>query len=134
MYVVECSAQSNQCPALIASVGSALCWKMASLDPEADGLFQPPESLKVQAHVKSLQEYDQLYKESINEPESFWRRVYDQFFWKSPPTGAFLDYNFDVRKGPISIKWMAGAQTNICYNTLDRNVEKGLGDKIAFYW
>ncbi|KAK7100570.1 acetyl-coenzyme A synthetase, cytoplasmic-like [Littorina saxatilis] len=107
---------------------------MAASPPEADEIFQPPASLQAEAHVKSFKEYEELYQESINDPETFWRRVYDGFYWKSPPTGPFLDYNFDVRKGPISIKWMAGAQTNICYNALDRNVEKGLGNKIAFYW
>ncbi|KAK7479843.1 hypothetical protein BaRGS_00028923 [Batillaria attramentaria] len=107
---------------------------MASAEHGDVEVFQPPSTLQANAHVKSMQEYEQLYKESIDNPESFWRRVYDQFYWKSPPTGAFVDYNFDVRKGPISIKWMAGAQTNICYNVLDRNVQKGLGDKVAFYW
>merc|ERR1719369_1007169 len=43
-------------------------------------------------------------------------------------------YNFDIGKGPIKIEWMVGAQTNICHNALDRNVENGNGDKIAFYW
>ena len=37
-------------------------------------------------------------------------------------------------KGPVKIEWMVGAQTNICYNALDRNVEAGHGDRVAFYW
>ena len=45
-----------------------------------------------------------------------------------------MRYNFDLRKGPIKIEWMVGSKTNICYNALDRNVEAGLGDKIAFHW
>ena len=45
-----------------------------------------------------------------------------------------MKYNFDTRKGPIKIEWMVGAKTNICYNALDRNVEAGHGDKIAFHW
>lgn len=31
-------------------------------------------------------------------------------------------------------QWFKGGITNICYNCLDRNVEAGLGDKIALYW
>ncbi|KAL8576516.1 Acetyl-coenzyme A synthetase, cytoplasmic [Nucella lapillus] len=99
-----------------------------------DEVFNPPESLRKNAHVKSLEKYRELYETSINDPKTFWEPIYKEFYWKSPPTGDFLEYNFDVRKGPISIKWMAGAKTNICYNVLDRNVEKGLGNKIAFYW
>ena len=37
-------------------------------------------------------------------------------------------------KGPVSIEWFSGAETNIAYNCLDRHVEAGKGDKIAMYW
>ncbi len=43
-------------------------------------------------------------------------------------------YNFDVRKGPVKIEWFVGAETNITYNALDRHVEAGNGDRVAFYW
>ena len=39
-----------------------------------------------------------------------------------------------MRKGPINISWFDGGVTNICYNALDRHVEAGNGDKVAFYW
>ena len=45
-----------------------------------------------------------------------------------------MRYNFDLRKGPIKIEWMVGAKTNICYNALDRNIDNGHGDKVAFHW
>ncbi len=37
-------------------------------------------------------------------------------------------------KGPVSIQWFKGAETNIAYNCLDRHVKAGNGDKIAMYW
>ena len=37
-------------------------------------------------------------------------------------------------KGPVSIEWFKGAETNIAYNCLDRHVKAGNGDKIAMYW
>ena len=43
-------------------------------------------------------------------------------------------FNFDVRKGPVKIEWFVGAETNLSYNCLDRHVEEGHGDRIAFYW
>ncbi|XP_064624567.1 acetyl-coenzyme A synthetase, cytoplasmic-like isoform X2 [Lineus longissimus] len=106
---------------------------------EVDGfrgneLFPPTPRLKGEAHVSSMEQYKEMYRESKEEPEVFWRKIADQFFWKSAPTGKFLEYNFNVENGPISIKWMQGAVTNICYNTLDRHVENGKGDKVAFYW
>ena len=45
-----------------------------------------------------------------------------------------MKYNFDLKKARIKIEWMKGAKTNISYNCLDRNVENGHGDKVAFHW
>ncbi len=65
----------------------------------------------------------------------FWADVAQEFYWKKPPSGPMLQYNFDVNKGSIYIKFMEGAKTNICYNVLDRNVhERNLGEKVAYYW
>lgn len=96
--------------------------------------FEPPISMQENAHIKNMAEYQKMYDQSIHDPEAFWGGISEQFHWESPPTGPFVKYNFDVRKGSIFIKWMEGAKTNICYNMLDRNVNKGLGNKIAFYW
>uniref|UniRef100_A0A9J7Y196 Acetyl-coenzyme A synthetase n=1 Tax=Cyprinus carpio carpio TaxID=630221 RepID=A0A9J7Y196_CYPCA len=65
----------------------------------------------------------------------FWADVAQEFYWKKPPSGQMLQFNFDVNKGNIYIKFMEGAKTNICYNVLDRNVhERNLGEKVAYYW
>jgi hypothetical protein len=45
-----------------------------------------------------------------------------------------MEYNFDVRTGPINVSWFKGGTTNLCYNCLDRNIEKGLGDSVCFIW
>ena len=37
-------------------------------------------------------------------------------------------------KGPVSIQWFKGAETNLAYNCLDRHVKADNGDKIAMYW
>ncbi|KAG5677026.1 hypothetical protein PVAND_006813 [Polypedilum vanderplanki] len=98
-------------------------------------IFQPDPKLSRSSYVSSLQQYNELYKESIEHPEKFWGNIAKQFHWETPADPKnFLSYNFDISKGPISIKWMEGASTNICYNLLDRNIKNGHGDKIAFYW
>ncbi|XP_030629309.1 acyl-CoA synthetase short chain family member 2 like [Chanos chanos] len=98
-------------------------------------IYQPPEDILKDAHVPSFSSYLALYKKSIENPEEFWGDVAQEFYWKSPPSGQMLQYNFDVSKGKIYIKFMEGAKTNMCYNVLDRNVlEKNLGDKVAYYW
>jgi len=101
-----------------------------------DGLvFQPPKDTQKGAHCSSMEQYRQLYERSVQDPEGFWGEIAKEFYFKKLPSpGNFLSYNFDARKGAISIKWMEGAITNVCYNMLDRNVNNGLGDRVAFYW
>lgn len=108
---------------------------MADAQDNSGGLLFPPvERIQKEAHVSTFKQYEDMYKQSVDDPETFWKEIAKQFYWKTEPTGKFFDYNFDCRKGPIFIKWMEGATTNICYNALDRNIERGLGSKIAFYW
>ncbi|CDQ80127.1 unnamed protein product [Oncorhynchus mykiss] len=102
--------------------------------PKED-VFHAGGDLKKDAHVPNFEKYKELYLKSIEHPDEFWGDIANDFYWKSKHTGQFMDYNFDVTKGEIYIKCMEGATTNICYNVLDCNVhERGLGDKVAFYW
>ena len=98
--------------------------------------YPPPKGIQQTAHVKSMDEYRLLYEESITQPEKFWKKLAENLYFKDPPGSGedFFSYNFNVNAGPIYIQWMRTGSTNICYNALDYNVEKGLGDKIAFYW
>ncbi|KAF0291182.1 Acetyl-coenzyme A synthetase, cytoplasmic [Amphibalanus amphitrite] len=99
-----------------------------------DEVYLPPAELARGAHCSSMEQYEQLYKQSIDEPETFWGEIAKQFYWRQPPTGAFHEFNFDASKGRIFVEWMKGAQTNMSYNCLDRHVEAGHGDQVAFYW
>lgn len=81
-----------------------------------------------------MDEYREMYKRSVEDPQGFWGEISKDFHWESPPKDKFLDFNFDVRKGKIFVKWMEGGKTNICYNALDRHVYNGNGDKVAFFW
>ena len=97
-------------------------------------MYPPAASVQGIAHVQTMEKYKEMYEQSINDPEGFWKSIAEEFYFQSPPQGKFLEFNFNVEKGPISIKWMQGAVTNICYNALDRHVQNGCGDKIAFFW
>ncbi|XP_066526674.1 acetyl-coenzyme A synthetase, cytoplasmic isoform X2 [Hoplias malabaricus] len=102
--------------------------------PKED-VLHAAEELKKEAHVPSFEKFKELYDKSVESPEEFWGDIAKDFFWKTKQTGQFLDYNFDVTKGEIFVKFMEGATTNICYNVVDRIVhEKKLGDRVAFYW
>ena len=43
--------------------------------------FEPPEHFSHQAHIKSLQEYERIYRESVEDPEKFWGRIANELHW-----------------------------------------------------
>lgn len=99
-------------------------------------LYYPSERYRQQSHISSLEEYRRLYKLSIDNPTKFWRDIaINEFYWQQAPSEKnFLNYNFDPTKGTIYVEWMKGARTNICYNAVDRIIEQGKGDKVAYIW
>lgn len=98
-------------------------------------VFAPNEDISKNAHVRSFEQYQELYKHSLENPQQFWGSIAKQFHWETEANPKdFFSYNFDVTKGPIFTKWMTGSSTNISYNLLDRNVKNGLADQIAYYW
>lgn len=108
---------------------------MAISDNCRDQVVYPNDEYKKDAYINQMEEYHRLYKLSVEDPVQFWHNMCKNFYWKvAPSLNSFLDYNFDINKGPIVVKWMQGAVTNLSYNVLDRHIEKGLGEKVAYYW
>ena len=97
-------------------------------------VYSPPSRVQNGSNCSSMEEYQRKWKQSIDDPAGFWGEIAEEFHWKVPASKEqFLSYNFNVNDGPIKIEWMKGAKLNICYNTLDRHLEKR-ADQIAFYW
>jgi len=108
---------------------------MAIADDFSDQVFTPSDEFKENAHITSMDQYKKMYKRSVEDPVGFWSEIAEDFFWKRfPDTRDFLKYNFDMTAGPVEVKWMEGAVTNICYNVVDRIIEKGMGDRVAYIW
>nr|AFD33359.1 acyl-activating enzyme 15 [Cannabis sativa] len=105
-----------------------------ALATEENDLVFPTDEFSQQAHVPSPQKYLEMYKRSIEDPAGFWSEIASQFYWKQKWDDSVYSENLDVSKGRVNIEWFKGGITNICYNCLDKNVEAGLGDKIALYW
>nr|MBA3971246.1 AMP-binding protein [Bacteroidota bacterium] len=80
------------------------------------------------SRINSFEEYQQVYKDSINDPEKFWEEQAEQFVWKKK-WDKVLDWNFTEPK----IEWFKGGKLNITENCLDRHLEKR-GDQVAYYW
>ena len=94
-----------------------------------DRVFEPPAEFVERAHIKSMDQYRQMYNRSIEDPEGFWGEIAEGFFWKQKWTKV-REYDFT---GDISIKWFLGAKTNITYNCLDRHLDTR-GDQVAILW
>jgi acetyl-CoA synthetase len=88
--------------------------------------FPPPQAFVDQAYVKSREEYETMWKESVDSPETFWGRIASDLFWFKK-WDKVNEENF--AKGEL--KWFIGGKTNISYNCLDYQIEKGKGDKVA---
>ena len=78
--------------------------------------------------ITSLEEYRKAYQKSIEQPETFWSEVAENFFWRKK-WDKTLEWNF---KEP-DVKWYQGGKLNITENCIDRHL-KEMGDKPAIIW
>ncbi len=87
-------------------------------------VFEPPAEFAAQAHVRSLEQYRQMYQRSLDDPEGFWGEIAESFHW-------FRRWDRVLEWNRPYAKWFVGGQTNLAYNCLDRQIEAGLGDHTA---
>jgi acetyl-CoA synthetase len=78
--------------------------------------------------IRSLEEYQQQYQQSVMDPEGFWANVADHFYWRRK-WDKVLDWNF---KEP-NVKWFVGGKLNITENCLDRHLGT-MGNTPAIIW
>ncbi|MBP6764312.1 MAG: acetate--CoA ligase [Rubrivivax sp.] len=99
---------------------------MSNDQPTELKTHQPPAALAAAARVSGMAAYQALVDESERDYEGYWARLAREFVsWKTPFTQVL-----DSSKAPF-FKWFADGTLNVSYNCLDRNVERGLGDKTA---
>ena len=72
--------------------------------------------------------FEDIYQESINKPEEFWRKAANDIFWFKKPTKILNKSN------PPFYKWFEDGITNTCYNALDVHIDGGHGDKTALIY
>jgi acetyl-CoA synthetase len=89
--------------------------------------FTPPAAVSSKAHIKSFEQYQQMHRESIENPEQFWGKVAGELHW-------FKKWDRVLEWNLPDAKWFVNGKTNLCYNCVDRQVDAGLGDKVAIVW
>jgi len=69
-------------------------------------------------HIKHLEEYFQVYRKSVNQPEAFWEEIAEENFMWRKKWNAVLDWDFSKP----SVQWFRGAKLNITENCIDRHL------------
>ena len=101
----------------------------ATLDQELGQLleqeiFPPPDEFRERAVYSD----PSIYDEAERDPEGFWAQQAEDLHWFQK-----WDQVLDWSNPPFA-KWFLGGKLNVSYNCLDRHVEAGLGDRVAFHW
>ncbi|MCX9083971.1 MAG: acetate--CoA ligase [Candidatus Methanoperedens sp.] len=95
---------------------------------EEKRIFYPPSEFSKKAIIKNFEEYGQIYKRSINDPESFWAQQALQLEWSKKWDKV---HYWDARKAIC--RWFEGGKLNASVNCLDRHLP-AWGDRIAIKW
>ncbi|MFL5677841.1 MAG: acetyl-coenzyme A synthetase N-terminal domain-containing protein, partial [Chloroflexota bacterium] len=86
-------------------------------------LFPPDPAFAAQANATA-----ELYAEAEADFEAFWaKRARETLDW-STPFKTTLEWDLPFAK------WFTGGELNVAWNCVDRHVERGLGDKVAYHW
>ncbi|HWZ42726.1 MAG TPA: acetate--CoA ligase [Candidatus Saccharimonadales bacterium] len=95
---------------------------------EQNEVFKPPLEFSKSASVKSMQEYEAMYKSAQEQPEVFWAEQAKALHWFAP-WSKVLDWS-----NPPFAKWFVDGKTNLSYNCLDRHLSTWRRTKAAIIW
>ncbi|RME81755.1 MAG: acetate--CoA ligase [Planctomycetota bacterium] len=90
--------------------------------------FDPPKEFMEQAYIQSLEEYQALYQESVEDPEKFWDKVAREELEWFQPWSKVLEW-----KVPFA-KWFLDGKLNATVNCIDRHLEGPRKNKAAIIW
>ncbi len=88
-----------------------------------DRRFEPPADLAAGANLKA-----EAYDRARSDREGFWAEQAERLDWDQK-----WDRVLDWDNAPFA-QWFVGGKLNAAYNCVDRHVEAGNGDKVAFHW
>ena len=96
--------------------------------PES-AVYPPSEDIIKNAHIDAAK-YDEMYAQSIQNPEKFWAEQAERITWIKPFTKV-KDVSYDF--GNVNIKWFEDGQLNVAANCIDRHLATR-GDQTAIIW
>lgn len=97
---------------------------------EENRTFPPSKEFSAKAHIKSMPEYEAIYKRSVEDPEGFWAEMAEKNLTWFKKWDKVLEYDFFKPE----IKWFIGGKLNVSYNCLDRHITTATRNKAAIIW
>jgi acetyl-CoA synthetase len=94
--------------------------------------FPPSPEVIRRAHINSAQ-YDEMYHQSVHEPDAFWLTQARTLEWFKQPTVA-RKYTWETDARKIEHTWFEDGQLNLTVNCLDRHIKTKTRDKVAIIW
>ncbi len=90
--------------------------------------FPPSERIRKKARLSSMEEYQKMYRESIDDPDAFFGREAKNMPWIRP-----FDSVLDWSNAPVA-EWFGGGKLNASAVALDQHLTTEVADKVAFHW
>ena len=101
-----------------------------SSDKEKQKKYYPLPELSENARVKSMDEYQKMWKKSIEDVEGFWAEEAKMVDWYKPYDKVWTREGKSAEEDFVG-KWFTGGKLNVAYNCIDRWIEKGHGDDVG---
>ncbi len=97
---------------------------------DAPAIYDPPAASSCGTPkwlISSIDEYETMYRRSIDDPAGFWGDAARQLHWFTP-------FHTVLEFEAPDAEWFLGGTTNLCYNCVDRHVEQGHGSQVGIVW
>ena len=92
-------------------------------DATEENVYWPTRALKERAWISD----ESIYEKASADPVAFWADRAEELHW-------FKKWETPYEYAPHAYKWFVGGKINLSYNSLDRHIEAGNGDRIALIW
>jgi acetyl-CoA synthetase len=94
---------------------------------EEEAKIEPSEQFRARARIGSVEQYEKLYRESIDSPKTFWQRETETLSFRQR-------WHTLMQHEPPFVKWFLGAQLNASESCLDRHLGTPTAKKRALVW
>jgi acetyl-CoA synthetase len=98
---------------------------------QGEDKLPPKPEFSEKAHIKTLAEYEDLYRRSVEDMEGFWAEEAKEFVDWYQPWDKVLEYSYNDQ---IYIKWFLNGKLNVSYNCIDRHIHTWRRNKAAIIW